>query len=321
MDGAPIHVTSRAPAAYSRRIHDHHPMKSSILSLLTALASPLLAGPCVPEQISPDAKWLVHADFDAMRDSRTGQAVFSWLEADQGKRVRAISPFLAMQPLTGLHGITLYGNGSPGNAAALVDGKFDRALLENLVRTTKGYAGFTHAGHTVHSWVEEGAKQHAAFASDNLLVFSREEEGLKKALDAVAVPSPVQANPLLVAEEGKPLVVARARFSEMTLPDDLSRLVKTVKAIRLAALESDGRFTLRASAEAETGEDADRLRRMVDGVLAFAQVQDAKLEGLDLKSELSAVTQSPVFTAALSLPVGEWIGLMEEGAREAAPDQ
>ena len=292
-------------------------MKPSIFGLLVALATSLSAGPCDPAQIHQDAKWLVHADFDAMRDSQAGQAVFRWLEADQGKRLRAISPFLAMQPLTGLHGITLYGNGSPGNAAALVDGKFDRALLENLVRTTKGYAGFTHAGHTVHTWMEEGAKQHAAFASDNLLVFSRGEDGLKKALDAVAVPSPVQANPLLVVEEGKPLVVAHARFTEISMPHDLSRLVKTVKAIRLAALESDGRFTLRASAEAETGEDADRLRRMVDGVLAFAQVQDAKLEGLDLKAELNAVTQSPVFTAALSLPVGEWIGLMEKGA----PDQ
>jgi hypothetical protein len=296
-------------------------MKLLIPCLLLALASPLPAGPCVPEQIPADAKWLVHADFDAMRDSQTGRAVFSLLQADQAKRLRAISTFLAMQPLTTLHGITLYGNGSPAHAAALVDGKFDRALLENLVRATKGYAGFTHAGYTVHSWVEEGAKQHAAFANDNLLVFSREEDGLKKALDAVAVPSPIQGNPLLTAEEGKPLVVARARFSEMTLPDDLSRLVRTVKGLRLAALEADGRFTLRASAEAETGPDADRLRRMVDGVLAFAQVQDAKLEGLDLKAELDAVTQSPVFTAALSLPVGEWIGLMEEGVKDTAPEQ
>lgn len=296
-------------------------MKFPILSLLATLASPLLAGPCMPEQISPDAKWLVHADFDAMRDCQTGQAVFSLLEADQGKRLRAISTFLAMQPLTTLHGITLYGNGGPGHAAALVDGKFDRGLLENLVRTTKGYAGFTHAGYTVHSWLEEGAKQHAAFTSDNLLVFSRDEDGLKKALDALRSPSPDPANPLFVAEEGRPLVVARARFAEMTLPEDLSRLVRTVKAIRLATLESNGRFILRASAEAETGPDADRLRRMVDGVLAFAQVQDAKLEGLDLKADLNAVTQSPVFTAALSLPVGEWIGLMEKSAGEEAPGQ
>ncbi|RYD21168.1 MAG: hypothetical protein EOP88_12410 [Verrucomicrobiaceae bacterium] len=296
-------------------------MKASILSLLVAVSSPLLAGPCVPAQVPSDAKWLVHADFDAMRDSRTGQAVFSLLEADQGKRLRAVSAFLAMQPLTSLHGITLYGSGTPGQAAALVDGKFDRALLENLVRTTKGYAGFTHAGHTVHSWVEEGAKQHAAFASDNLLVFSRDEEGLKKALDTLQVPSPPSTSPLLTADEGKPLVVARARFSEMTMPDDLSRLVRTVKGLRLAASEADGRFTLRASAEAETGPDADRLRRMVDGVLAFAQVQDAKLEGLDLKAELDSVTQSPVFSATLSLPVGEWIGLLEKGAQEAVPAQ
>ncbi len=294
-------------------------MKASILSLSLALVFPLSAAPCVPAQVSPEAKWLVHADFDAMRGSETGKALFSLLEADQGKRLRPISTFLAMQPLDALHGITLYGDGNFGHAAALVDGKFDRALLENIVRTTQGYAGFTHAGYSVHTWLESGIKQHAAFASDNLLVFSKQEEGLKKALDILQSPSPLPPGPLLAAESGAPLVMARAQLAEMALPEDLSRLIRMAKTLRLAALESDGRFTLRASAETQSSDDADRLRRMVDGILAFAQVQDAKLEGLDLKAELDAVTKSPVFTAALSLPVGEWIGLMEDGARKATP--
>ncbi|RYD30426.1 MAG: hypothetical protein EOP87_16670 [Verrucomicrobiaceae bacterium] len=289
-------------------------MKSTILCLLAALSSPLVAGQWVPAQISAEAKWLVHADFDAMRDSVTGKAVFSMIEADQGKRLQSLSTFLALQPLYDLHGITLYGDGKFEHVAALIDGKFDRPLIEGLVRTTQNYSSITHAGYAIHSWVEQGVKQHAAFASDSLLVFSRDEEGLKKALDILQSPSPLPVNPLLVNEVGQPLLVARGRLAEMVLPADASPLVRMAKTLQLTALESEGRFTVRASAEAESGGDADRLRRMLDGVLAFAEARDAKLEGLDLRSELDAVTRSPVFSAALSLPVGEWIDLLRENA-------
>jgi hypothetical protein len=291
-------------------------MKSSILSLFIACAAPLTAGQLVPSQISSEAKWLVHADLDAMRDSETGKAVFDLIEADHGKRLRSLSTFLALQPLNELHGITLYGDGKFEHAAALIDGKFDRQLLEGLVRTTKDYSEITHVGHVIHSWVEEGVKQHVAFASDGLMVFSRQEDGLKQALDALQPQSSSLTNSLAAAETGRPLVVARARISEMELPKDLSRLVRMTKTLQLAAFEADSRFTVRASAETDGGGDADRLRRMLDGVLAFAQTSDAKLEGLDLRAELDAITRSPVFIAVLSLPVSEWISLLRTGMEE-----
>lgn len=112
------------------------------------------------------------------------------------------------------------------------------------------------------------------------------------------------------------MLVARAQIAEMGMPPDLARLVRMAKTLQLAALESDGRFVLRASAETESNGDADRLRRMVDGVIAFAQIPDAKLEGLDLSAELDAVTHAPVFTATLSLPVNEWVPLMEKAVEE-----
>lgn len=259
---------------------------------------------------------MVHADLDAMRDSRTGQAVFSLIEANHGDRFPSLSAFLAMQPISDLHGVTLYGDGTPENSAALIDGKFDRETLESLLKVAKQSAEITHAGTVVHSWLDKGVKQYASFATENLLVFSRQEEGLKQALDVIKVPSPAVADGFLANDGGKPLLVARAQIAEMGMPPDLARLVRMAKTLQLAALESDGRFVLRASAETESNGDADRLRRMVDGVIAFAQIPDAKLEGLDLSAELDAVTHAPVFTATLSLPVNEWVPLMEKAVEE-----
>jgi hypothetical protein len=286
-------------------------MKTSIFSLLVALALPLTAGQWQPAHISPEAKWLVHADFDAMRNSESGKAVFSLLEADQGKQLRALSPFFALQPLNQLHGITCYGDGKFHHATALIAGQFDRPLIENLVKIAPGYAGFSHAGFDVHSWLEKGTKQYAAFASDGVLVFSRQEQGLKQALDVFQTPTAHPVPEFLALEAGQPLVVARARMADMDLPADLSHFVQLAKSVQLAVLESTGRITLRANAETGAGEDAERLRRMLDGMLALAESHHASLEGLDLRSELDAITKSRTFSAAFSLPVGELFDLID----------
>lgn len=291
-------------------------MKLPILSLLAACLTPLTAGEWVPSQISSTAKWMVHADIDAMRDSRSGQALFSLIEANHGDRFPSLSAFFAMQPLDELHGITLYGDGTDEHSAALIDGKFDRQTLESLLQLAKQSGQITHAGTVIHTWLDKDVKQFAAFSNDNLLVFSRQEEGLKQALDTLNTPPPAATDGFLARESGKPLLVARARVAEIGMPADLARLVRMAKVLKLATLESDGRFVLRASAETESNGDADRLRRMIDGVIAFAQIPDAKLEGLDLRAELDAVTHAPVFTAELSLPVDEWVPLMEKAVEE-----
>jgi len=289
-------------------------MKTSFLSLLAACITPLTAGELVPSQIPPSAKWMVHADIDAMRDSRSGQALFSLIEENHGDRFPSLAAFFAMQPLEELHGITLYGDGSAGHSAALIDGKFDRQTLESLLQMAKQSGKITHAGTVIHTWLDKDVKQFAAFANDNLLVFSHQEEGLKQALDTLVTPPPSPTDGFLSQEKAQ--VVARARVAELGLPSDLAKLVRMAKTLKLAALESDGRIALRASAETESNGDADRLRRMVDGVIAFAQIPDAKLEGLDLRAELDSVTQAPVFTAELSLPVDEWLPLMEKAVEE-----
>ncbi|GAA5115528.1 hypothetical protein JIN84_20295 [Luteolibacter yonseiensis] len=291
-------------------------MKLPVLSLFFAFLTPLTAGQWQPSQISSGAKWMVHADIDAMRESRTGQAVFSLIEANHEERFPSLTAFFTLQPLDEIHGITLYGDGTPENSAALIDGKFDRQGLESLLRFADTAAQLTHAGTVVHSWLDDGVRQYAAFANENLLVFSRQEEGLKRALDTLKTPPPAAEDSFTANESGKPLLVARARISEIGLPSDLAKLVRMAKTLQLAALESDGRFVLRASAETESNSDADRLRRMIDGIIAFAQIPDAKLEGLDLRAELDSVTRAPVFTAALSLPVDEWIPLMEKAVEE-----
>ncbi len=292
-------------------------MKSAVLSIL-AFAVPVFAGELIPSQVPPSAKWLLHADLDAMRDSATGKAVFARIEADHGAKLQAFKRMFSLHPLTDLRGITFYGDGRPDRGVALIDGSFDRAHMEDVVKAADDYQAGEHAGATVHSWKDKGAKQHAAFASDGLLVFSRQLDLLRQALDTLQAGASADADPFFADAGGQPLVAASARLSEIDLPADAARLVRMARTLHLAANENDGRFSIRLGTETATPHDADRLRRMLDGVIAFAQVTDVKLDGLDLRADLSVSESRPGLAASLSLPVAEWLSLMEKAAAEAA---
>ena len=58
--------------------------------LLLALAASLPAAELVPARIPASAKWFLHADLDAMRESETGKAVFAQIEAEHGAKLTAL---------------------------------------------------------------------------------------------------------------------------------------------------------------------------------------------------------------------------------------
>jgi len=290
-------------------------MKLTLLCLLT-LVAPLFAAEIVPSHIPLSAKWQLHADLDAMRASKTGKSIFARLEADHGAKLRAFKRMFSLHPLDDLRGITLFGDGKADHAVALIHGTFNREHIEDVIAAAEGYQSGTHAGFELQHWQDKGVAQHAAFAGENLLVFSRQKALLQEALDVLQARPPAARDPFLDAEGGRPLIAASARLSEIDLPGDEARLVRMARTLRLAAHEHGGRFILRMAVETADPTDADRLRRMLDGVIAFAQATDAKLDGLDLRADLAGEPGQPALAGAISLPAPEWITLMAKAAAE-----
>ena len=288
-------------------------MKNSILCLL-ALASPLLAGVLVPSRIPSSAKWMLHLDLDAMRSSETGKAVFSRIEADHGAKLLAMKRMFSLHLLNDLHDVTLYGDGKPEHAVALISGNFDRAHLEDVIKASDHYATTTHSGTMIHSWKDKKKHQHAAFAADGLFVFSAQDDLLRQALDVLKANAPVPADPFFNADGGKPLISASARLSEIEMPAETARTLKLASVLRLAANENAGRFSICAAADCTDATTANRLRRMLDGVIAFAEAGNPDLTRLDFRYELTPTVDQPGLSATLSLPVPEWLSLMKDAA-------
>ncbi len=292
----------------------HHSIMKNPLFCLVALAAPLLAGELVPSQIPPSTKWMLHVDLDAMRSSETGKAVISRIAADHGAKLLALKRMFSLHLLDDLHDVTLYGDGQPEHAVALISGTFDRAHLEDVIKAADAYETSTHAGTTIHSWKDKKKSQNAAFAADGLLVFSAQDDLLRQALDVLKANVQVPADPFFNADGDKPLISASARLSEIEMPRETARTLKLASVLRLSANENNGRFSIHAAAECADAATANRLRRMLDGVIAFAEAGNPDLSRLDFRHELTPTVDKPGLSATLSLPVPEWLDLMKNAA-------
>src|SRR5688500_13541667 len=98
-------------------------MRNTLLCLIALAAPlPLISGELAPAEVPASAQWLLHADLDAMRDSETGKAVFAEIEVKHGDQLRAFKRMFSLHPITDLHDVTLYGDGKPEHAVALIEG-------------------------------------------------------------------------------------------------------------------------------------------------------------------------------------------------------
>ena len=287
-------------------------MKHAILSP-AAFAAVAHAAPLNPAQIPAETQWQVHADLDALRTSETGKMLLSRLEAIYGIKLTAAKRMFSIDPAADLKGLTLYGNDFGDKTVALIHGKFDRQHLEEIVAAASGYTKSEHGGLTIHSWQKKVTRQqHAAFAADDLIVFSRNREALLHAIQVLQAKAPATNDLSFPGENRQPLLVANARVAGLPLYGDSSRILRLARTLSLAANEHEGRFFLHVGAESPDAPDADRLRRLLDGMIAFLEVGDQKFEGLDFRSSVAVVPDKPGVIASASLPVPEWLSVVEK---------
>lgn len=288
-------------------------MKTTALFLLSAAT--LVAGEISPNQIPANTKWLAHIDIEGMRSSETGKVIFARIEADHGAKLRAIKRMFSLHPLKDLRDVTLFGDGQKDHAVLLLDGTFDRDHIDDIVKAADDYKESDYNGVTVRSWKDKGVGQYAAFATPELIVFSRQEDLLRQELDVLKA-NTVTDNPVLPAAGSKPLIALGATLADIELPKDAARMLKTASSLKLSAQESDGRFSLKLAADAADAKHAARLRRMLDGVVALAEAGNPDLSTPGFQCDIGSSDKT--VSASVSMPVLEWLLFLKKEADKHA---
>lgn len=296
-------------------VNQPFPMKTTLLWLLASATtvSCLTAGELVPGRIPASAKWLLHADLDAMRSSETGKAVFERIEADHGPKLRAFKRMFSVHLLDDLKDVTLFGDGGQDRAVVLFSGKFDRDHIQDVLMAAEGFSESQHAGFTIMTWQDKGKTQHASFLAPDLIAFSPHGDLLREELDVIKANAPAAENPLLPAAGSKPLIAVGAKLGEIQMPADSARILHHIGLMNLGVHENDGRFSIRMNAETGDATRAKRLRRVLDGIVALAEFGNADLANSGFQCEINTTGKAGV-AAAVSMPVPEWLALMKKEA-------
>ena len=211
-------------------------MKHSLTILTAALAitGTLAAAPLKPDQIPAAAKWFLHIDFDGLRETATGKDLFAQVEEQHGRQFRAIKRMFSLNPLTDLAGVTLMGPGGKDMAVALIDGRFDRAHIEDIIGAADDYDTHRHGDFTVHEWTDDkkGKPQFGAFVSDNLIAFSEQEGLLHDALDVLGgKKDSLPADPY--CKKNGAFAAGWARLADIEVDDEESQLLRKAEELRM----------------------------------------------------------------------------------------
>ena len=214
---------------------------SLILSLGVTALTP--ADPLDPRQIPADAKWVIHADMDAARDTKLWAAMDNELStnADFQNGIGKIEQITGAQFPRDLHDVTLYGRSADDQAGVvIVHAHVNRQQIVTLLQMNTAFASNAYGDYQVLTWHDDDKNKtmFGSFKDDSTMIISQTEDLVKGALDVmddkaehIKVDSPLAAG-------AKPQLLAFIAASDLRRwkQAELFQLMGDVRQIKGATL-------------------------------------------------------------------------------------
>jgi hypothetical protein len=289
-----------------------------------ALALATVAVPAAPFQsknIAAGAKWVIHVDVDAIRDSKIVKKAFATcpILKNSGMVFDMIRDKAGIDLRKDLHGITLYGPDSDKkHAVAIVFATVNKTLLTEKAQKAADHKLTRRGGIEIHSWTakhfgktEPGA---GAFYKDDAIVFAADVDGVSKAIDVLSGKSPGNSNPLLTGTVRGATVIVRAA----EIPDNVNcPILKQVKSFRVALGENDGKSFARKRIIMKTPEAAQQVKAVNDGFKALMSLYFADdADMMKIVEGSTSTLRGSTVTVRWEAPVEDVWNAMEKLAKK-----
>ena len=262
------------------------PLHIGTAVLLAAIARPAAAAPFDARAVPADARWVVHVDADAGRDTAVGRALREQLTAaaDVKAKLAQVTAATGVHVERDLHDVTLFGSG-PGDESVVVvvrSANLDRRRMTDIVAVLPGYAAHEVAGRSLVQWTQDGRVLHGGFHGESAVVLGRSEAKVAAALDALdgkgtapadgplAGRAEAATRPAVAAGERPMLYVAATDLPGLAAGVEVPGPLKQVEGVHLAVVESGANLLVRADVTATSAEEAEQLRTAAEGLKAMA---------------------------------------------------
>lgn len=286
-------------------------MRCGVLALtLGLLVTPLLqAAPLEAKHVAGNAKWVVHVDVDAMRESLVVRNAYHGLVElhPLGKLAEGIldrsREIVGMDPRKDLKSITAYGArvGRP-EGVLLVVADLDIKALQQAIKIAPDYHTTTYGSYELHAWTQLVPRATktvvAAYRAPDTLVIADSPKAVEAALDVLDGKATRLAgdSPLAAAPEAGTTVLLRAiGIGAEPLPGD-PPFGKALDTLGITMGENAGASFFHGKLTVKSTEVAGHIQQILLGVRALGLLNardpdDKRLaEQFVVKNDGSSVT-------------------------------
>ncbi|HYE20406.1 MAG TPA: hypothetical protein VEA69_18310 [Tepidisphaeraceae bacterium] len=240
----------------------------ALASARTAVAGPVEAG-----HVAADAKWYVHLDAEAAKQTVLFKDVLELVRAKTPleEQLDQLKQVIGINPLTDIAGITVYNTSFEQDVLALlIYAKVDQVVLAGLVAQSPDYKEQAYGKHKLMTWTDANDGKHKAgvFYKDGLIVMANSAETAKGAVDVLD--GTKQGNSALVQAQPKGNFFSGAATLGLSPDQNVSRLLSNSEAATAAAGEVDGRIRVVVNLVAKSAEDGAQLKTLLEGLKAMA---------------------------------------------------
>ena len=275
--------------------------------------------------ISNDAKFVVHLDLDAFRASKIGITLLEKIRKDEGgEKLNALAELIGFDPLSAIHGATMFGNGEEDNGILVVKHKADNTKLLAFMKLDEYYRKTEHGKHEIHGAGDrgDGKRGYVSFVNATTAVLAASRELAAKGIDLVnGKGAAVKQIPTsLVSADKKAknaFLVAYANVEDLKEHIDNETVNQMAKRVAFVMGESDEKFILSISVDALDADAAENMENMVNGLIGFARLnQDENPEVKDILKGLKVTRNEATVSIRFSIGVDKLFELIDPALKE-----
>jgi len=274
--------------------------------------------------ISNDAKFLVHLDLDAFRASKIGTATLKKIRESEGReKLDALVELIEFDPLSAIHGATMFGNGEEDNGILVVKHKANSAKLLAFMKLNEHYRKTEHGKHEIHGAGDrsDGERGYISFVNQSTAVLAPNRELAGLGIDlingkgaATKVPSSLER----VANKTKnAFLVAYADIENLKDHIDNETVKQMAKRVACSLGESDEKFILSISVDALDADAAENMENMINGLIGFASLnQDENSEVKDILKGFKVTRNGSNVSVYFSIGMDKLFELIDPALKE-----
>lgn len=253
----------------------------AVMLMVSLLAVPAAAKSLDKGIVPAEAKWVIHFDMDMFGKTALKSLLWDKKDVLGVKDVESdLKDEVNIDLFKDVHSITAFANkNSERNMVAAISGNLDKDyLLRKLKRHTK-YKEAKYGKYSIYKWEHDS---NGVFVGNGMLLYSRDEDSIKSALDVIDKKKKSMASGSLV----KYLKMIPSNAFLLAVADDVSELNKaTAQAgvildksgvASFMALENNKNLTMKVMFKTADDKTALQVENVIRGLLAFAQMQKNK---------------------------------------------